>query len=225
MIELFLDLETIPVRDSADIDYLISKIKPHHACKSEESKQKSINGQKADVIAKTSFDGTYGSVCTIGFAIDDNKTRSLQRCVEVDENYILQSFFDNICNVAEDENKTAKQLSIKWIAHNKDFDLRFLFQRCVINNIDTYGIKIPVNDRHGTNNVFCTMQAWRGFGAKAGGSLDAICRALKVKGKGGMTGADVWPEYHKGNYDKIAEYCRDDVRALRDIYRRMTKVS
>ena len=42
---------------------------------------------------------------------------------------------------------------LKWIAHNKDFDLKFLFKRCVINNINTHGIRIPHNDRHGTQHV------------------------------------------------------------------------
>jgi hypothetical protein len=37
-----------------------------------------------------------------------------------------------------------------------------------------------------------------------------------------MTGADVWPYVQAGRLDEVAEYCRQDVRRVREIYQRMT---
>lgn len=213
MITLFIDLETIKCQNQEHIDYIVSNIKPHHACKTDEAKEKSINNQKDGVIEKTVFDGTYGEIVTIGYAIDDEETVSIQRDVGLSENYILQTFFDDLNDL--------NVPNIRWVAHNKEFDLRYLYQRCVINDIDTYGIKIPVDARHGSKDAYCTMQAWKGFGAKTGGSLDAICKALGLKGKDGFSGADVYGAWQAGEYEKIAAYCEDDVSLTREIYKRL----
>ena len=213
MITLFIDLETIKCQNKYHIDYIISKIKPHHACKTDEAKQKSIEKQKEEVIEKTVFDGAYGEIVTIGYAIDDEETVSIQRDVDLSENYILQTFFDDLNDL--------NVPNIRWVAHNKEFDLRYLYQRCVINDIDTHRIKIPVDARHGSKEAYCTMQAWKGFGAKAGGSLDAICKVLGLKGKDGFCGADVYPAWLNGEYQRIAEYCEDDVSLTREVYKRL----
>jgi hypothetical protein len=222
MINLILDLETIKCTDPEHIDYIISKIKPHHACKTAESKTKSIQGQVTSAIEKTVFDGTYGSIVTIAFAVDDSDVQSFQRTDLTDEKTILQNFFNYLTDVASTEHKASKYLEIKWVCHNKDFDLRYLYQRCVINKVDTCGIKIPVDARHGTEKVYCTMQAWKGFGVKAGGSLDSICKVLGLKGKDGVCGADVWGLWEKGEYKKIDDYCKDDVKLTREVYKRLT---
>jgi hypothetical protein len=36
-----------------------------------------------------------------------------------------------------------------------------------------------------------------------------------------MTGADVWPAVQAGRLDEVAEYCRQDVRRVREIFQRM----
>lgn len=221
--KLYIDLETIKCTNQEHIDYIVSKIKPHHACKTGESKAKSIASQKDDVIEKTVFNGTYGEIITIGFAVDDNPISSIQRTDKVSEKQILQGFFDALNDFAAIENKSARFLDVKWIGHNLlGFDLRYLYQRCVINNINTYGIKIPADARHGSQYVFDTMTAWSGFGAKTGGSLDAICKVLGLPGKDGFCGADVWGAWEREEYQRIAEYCQDDVRLTREVYKRLT---
>ena len=73
------------------------------------------------------------------------------------------------------------------IGHNiVDFDLPYIYKRAVINNINTYGIKIPVNARHGSQDCYDTMKQWNGWQTKAGGSLDAISRVLGLDEKNGV---------------------------------------
>jgi hypothetical protein len=65
------------------------------------------------------------------------------------------------------------------------------------------------------------MIEWAGFGNRI--SMDNLAKALGVKGKTvDMDGSQVWPEFEKGNIDKIANYCVDDVECTREIYNRLT---
>ena len=53
--------------------------------------------------------------------------------------------------------------------------------------------------------------------------MDNLAKAIGVSGKTeGMDGSQVWPEYQKGNIDKIMDYCADDVLCTKYIYKRLT---
>jgi len=108
-----------------------------------------------------------------------------------------------------------------WVAHNGcDFDFRFLWQRCVVLGVKPV-IRIPYNDRPWSKDVIDTLYMWTGLN-KAGGSLDKICKAFGLEGKGDMDGSKVYDAWKDGEEKKIAEYCQDDVEKLRAIYKRMT---
>ena len=105
--------------------------------------------------------------------------------------------------------------SVTFVAHNKKFDLPFLFKRFVIN-----GIEPKFNFDAYAKKHICTMELWEGFGGRI--SLDNLANQLGLGGKyEGMDGSQVWPEFKAGNIDKIAEYCADDVRLLREIYNKI----
>ena len=67
--------------------------------------------------------------------------------------------------------------------------------------------------------IFAQWKLGPGFGGRI--SLDRLASTLGIKGKGGMSGADVWPAYQQGKHKEIAEYCEDDVRITHDIYKRL----
>lgn len=150
---------------------------------------------------KTSFDGGKGKLCCVGIAIGDNQVITLTG----EEKQILESV-----NVLLKEYP-----SVTFVAHNKKFDLPFLFKRFVIN-----GIEPQFNfDAYAKKHV-CTMELWEGFGGRI--SLDNLAKQLCLGGKyEGMDGSQVWPEFKAGNIDKISEYCADDVRLLREIYNKI----
>ena len=226
---LFIDVETIRCTDDFIMEQLLDKklnnIKPSANCKSDEAKAKSIQKQKDEfnpdsVIEKTVFDPSYGELITIGYAFDNEDVIALQRDSYVDEKAILQNFFDNIAAYADKVNIPVKLITIKWIAHNFNFDFGYIYKRSVINNINTHGLKIPFGCRHDSQYAYCTLQAWNGFGAKAGGSLDELCFLLGLKGKDGFDGSMVYGAWKAGEYDRISSYCRNDVDLLRQIYKR-----
>ena len=222
--KLLIDIETNACSDQNRIDYLTAHLKPPANYKSDEAIAKWKLTAVDKMVDNTSFDGSAGSICTISYALGEGDIKTLQRDDFITEKSIIQSFFDELNIACNYNHLSCNHGPFTWIAHNAAFDLPFLFKRVVILGIETHGIKIPHNDRHGNGKVFCTMTEWMGYGAKAGGSLDNICNALGIEGKGDFDGSMVNQAFLDGEYKKIAEYCADDVGMLRAIYNRMTNV-
>lgn len=159
---------------------------------------------------KTSFDGARGQIVCIGYAFGNDEVKVLSTA-EHSEKQMLEEFWHSI-------NENTMSRPRRFIAHNTSFDLPFLWHRSVINRVNP-SVKFDPWAKQGEKR-YCTMEAWAGF--KGMISLDNLAEILGVQGKSeGMSGADVWPEYEKGNIDKIAKYCADDVRVLRSIYNRI----
>lgn len=162
---------------------------------------------------KTSFDGSYGAICCICLAFDDGRIIKLTGA----EKEILNC----LNGIIEYDNPHKSIVPTPYfIGHNiKGFDLPFLYKRFVINSIKP-SFKIILDGRHG-KDFFCTMQGWAGYGKTI--SMDNLANILGIKGKtDGMDGSQVWPEFQKGNINKIANYCADDVECTREIYKRIT---
>ena len=155
---------------------------------------------------KTSFDGGRGQICSICIDIIDE---DIQISFDGPEDNILTQFWNTV------QEKT--QLPY-FIAHNAKFDLPFLWHRSVINGVNP-GVTFNPHGRHGSNH-FCTMEAWAGFNGRI--SLNNLADILGEGSKTeGMDGSQVWPEYQKGNIDKIVGYCADDVALTSRIYKRL----
>jgi len=161
---------------------------------------------------KTSFDGAKGEICCICVAVEDD---SVEKFIGT-ELEILNQLNDYILSFA----KPSQILKPYFIGHNSiKFDLPFLHKRFVINKVKP-AFELIAHGRH-EYNCFDTMIEWAGFGNKI--SMDNLAQALGVKGKTeGMDGSQVWPEYEKGNIERIADYCLDDVECTREIYKRLT---
>ena len=130
---------------------------------------------------------------------------------------MLQAFARELGSLGGDKYTTL------FIGHNvAGFDLRFLVQRYIVNRLP-----IPHLLKHAANakpweseKVFDTMCQWAGVGNRI--SLEKLCMALSVPtSKGSITGATVYDEWLKGNIEGIAEYCKRDVEATREVSMRM----
>lgn len=214
--KVFFDIETIPVQNEELINQIAIDIKPPATIKKAETlaKWESEEKQSAieDAIAKTSFDGAYGQICCIGWAIDDQEP-----CSSIGtEKMIISTFFSHL-NSSFDPSTMRNPV---FIGHNvSQFDLRFLFQRAVINGIKPPKF-IPFHAKSWDDTIFDTMTYFAGYGNRI--SLDKLCKALGIEGKKGITGADVWPMFKEGKINEIAEYCRHDVEITRQVYERLT---
>lgn len=171
-------------------------------------------------VLKTSFDGALGHIAVIGVAINDEKPIGFwQDSTEphLHEGKVITDFFAFLTA----KYQPSRESRPIFIGHNiTEFDLRFLFQRCVV-----LGIKpppfIPFSAKPWDDVVYDTMTRWAGF--KGAVKMDKLARALGLPGKTGMDGSMVWPAIAAGRIAEVADYCiNTDVAQTRDIYRRMT---
>lgn len=248
---LYLDIETIPaqrpdvieeIRESkqAELDAALLAIKPPGNYKKQETidewmateapkqAQALRDAFDADVDAayrKTGLDGAFGQICVIGWALEDGKVRT-QFCLEWAAPNAEKQLLEEFAEAIEDAIPRAEHLSTTVIGHNvANFDLRYIVQRCIVNQVRPHGIiaRAAQAKPWETERVYDTMIQWGGAGAKPGGSLDKLCKALSIKSpKGDITGATVWDAVKAGRILEVATYCAGDIRATREVHKRLT---
>lgn len=222
MDRLFIDIETIQATDAYTIAEIRQNIKPPGNIKKEESIQKwyaeKLDDAVAKELAKTSFDGFAGQVCSIAWAVNDNDVQVLTRGDSDSDFDLLETFFRTV------EQENGINFDPLWVAHNIDFDMKFLYKRLVVNNIKPT-IYFPINPKPWAKDVFCTLYNSMGLEMR-GGSLSRLARVLGVGQKTeGMDGSMVNQYYLDGKIDEIAQYNKDDVYLCREIYKRLNFIT
>lgn len=110
------------------------------------------------------------------------------------------------------------------VGHNIiGFDLPFIFQRCLVNNIT---VKPFVNlGEFNVRGVYDTMHRWW-LGSKNRVALDDIAWALGIPSSKSdeVEGSRVFELYQAGRLAEIREYNLNDVRVTRKVYERMVSV-
>ena len=211
------DLESIGATDPAIIERIGANIRPPGNYKKAESIEKWIAEEKPaaveEALLKTAFDGTYGKIVCIGFAVDDKPPHTF--CGD-DEKYIITSFYQAV----QDARQTPHCGPLVMVGHNLvGFDLKFLWKRSVILGIRPPMV-IPFKAKPWDATVYDTLVEWDKDNRT---SLDNICAVLGIPSpKGELDGSKVWEYFKAGRYDEIATYCAGDVNATREVYRRMT---
>ena len=201
--KLFLDIETLPA--PGDKMELLKTFW-------EDSRKK--NGGKIipglndfdTFFRNTSFQGEFGRILCIGYAIDDKPTE----CISGDEKEMLRKFW----GLAKDANL--------FIGHNvMDFDLKFIYKRSVILNVR------PSRElsfaRYRSNPIFDTMHEWEKWSGKGTG-LHRLSLAMGMASpkEEGIDGSQVYDYFLAGKTEEIIEYCKRDVEATRKVYNRIT---
>lgn len=217
---IYLDIETLPEQPEAEAKVLIAEtIKAPGTMKKAETIADWHNGEGKyagekeklieETYRKTSFDGGKGQICSIAWAIGDGDASSIS-ILGKSEREILNSFFGHL---------SKETASSYFIGHNIRFDLKFLFHRCVINQVDSKGFKLPFSGRH-EKHFYCTSEAWAGFNQRI--SQDNLCKALGIPGKpDDIDGSKVWDHFKEGKIARIEEYNRYDVETVQKVYKRL----
>jgi 3'-5' exonuclease len=171
---------------------------------------------------KTCFDGGKGHIAVVGLAIGDADPIALDSVNAVgdyDAKWETETIREAFQHISHAYSSSSDMRPI-FVGHNiTGFDLRFLFQRAVVLGIKPPSI-IPFHAKPWSDYIFDTMIAWAGAGNRV--SLDNLCKALGIEGKGEISGADVWPMIQQGRIAEVAEYCRHDVEITRQAYYRLS---
>jgi predicted PolB exonuclease-like 3'-5' exonuclease len=128
-----------------------------------------------------------------------------------DERDLVQRFFDGL------ERYTPTLVS--W--NGSGFDLPVLTLRALRHGVSAARFwEMGDNDREFRYNNYLSRYHWRhvdlmdvlsGYGAAGRASLEHMSQLLGLPGKLGMSGADVWPAYRRGELAAIRNYCETDV--------------
>lgn len=200
MTKLFFDIETIPVE------------KNKHGILKEIHQRNIDNGKKVSediekFIEETSFNGAFGRICCISYAVDNGPVLSISG----DEKKILQDFWE-----------IAKNVNL-FIGFNIiDFDMRFIYQRSMILGIKpTQELSFARYRNFPMYDIFCEWIKW-GYPKK--GTLHELSIAFGFESSktGEIEGKEVAKAYEDGKIKEICEYCERDVEVTRKIYYKMT---
>ena len=210
---LYLDIETIPSQSPEYAARVAGEITAPGNLKNPESIAAWLDENRESAaqekIAKSSFDGGRGHVCTIAWARNDGDIAVHHAKTVADERSVIEDFFANF------DPYHAETL----VGHNvANFDLAFLRKRAIALGIVMPRGNFPRDPKPWDKKIFDTMSAWAGGTNRI--SLDDLCDILGIPGKDGFDGSQVAGAWARGEHDRIAEYCADDVQRVRAIHHR-----
>ena len=154
-------------------------------------------------------DATTGEVALIGFAIDEGEYSHFYG----DEASILTGFWHEI----------SEENSSFIIGHNViAFDLPFMIRRSMINRVDIPFWVIQDLSQYNPQSVHDTMRLWQFGDRRHFVSLKNLCGAFGIAVKEGEVTGKNFYEWWAKDKQKCIDYNRQDVEAVREIWKRLT---
>lgn len=224
---LYLDIETLPTQDAEVIKVFADTVTAPAQYKKPESIAEWLRDNKEqavkDMVAKTSFDALYGSIACICYAFDDGEVFGVDCNSSDGERQMLEHFYSHVFDMTGVEHDVGVAHQSPVVAgHNvSGFDLPFIKQRSIINRVKPVdSIRKALTAKKWDSCIADTMLMWCDDSQKRV-SMDKLCKAFGIPGKGDFDGsmvADTWPV----DPQKVIDYCKDDVRRTREIFKRIT---
>ena len=211
---LYIDIETCnvsgPLREVA---------RPFMKVDSRLKDEDKIAAAREKGLDQTALNGLWGEVVAIGFVADDEEFATA---------YMVHPKCDEACTLSYFSGYVNAQIEKRWhksspciIGHNVQFDIRFLWQRYVVNGLTpphwlTRALHAkPWDDE----KVFDTMVQWCGLRDYV--SLGALCAGLGIEVPKTIDGSEVPQAWLDSRYDEIRAHVLADVEAVRAVHRRM----
>lgn len=210
---LYIDIETIPCEDEALKAEIAAGITPPGNYKKPETIAEWERTEKPklveEALQRSGLDGGFGRVLCIGWAVEDSEVRVA--CNESEEALLTRT----LNALAEYANK-----GLTIVGHNvAGFDLRFLWQRCVVNGVFPGILRQAMKAKPWDNCIEDTMLLWHPQNKV---SLSKLCKILKVEKNDQVDGSQVYSLFKAGELDKVIAHCKSDVECVREVHRKLT---
>lgn len=181
---------------------------------------------------KTALDGGRGQLCCASFAVEDSEqVHSLFLMPAIPANEIEPPFYiQNGGMIVHTESEFLRKLfdaigqeigglPSMFVGHNIVFDLKFLFHRAVINQVNP-GLRLNQSGKH-DQHFYDTMEAWAGFRGYI--KLDELCDILGIEQPADeIDGSKVWECYQAAEYGKILNHNIADIKRVQQVYKHLT---
>lgn len=218
---IYVDIETRATEIPAVLARVTAGVRPPSNYKSPEAIAKwwaeQGEAQKAEAVNKTALDGTFGQIICIGWAIEDDPV--VVTCGG-SERELLQQWGADLAEAARRHAGGDTHMwdtRVTWIGHNvQDFDIRFLWQRSRINDV-RLPFRLPLDRYPKGPWLYDTMKEWSGWGKYVKQTDLELAFGLDRSDPLARGGADV----ATASLEDTVAHCREDVRLLREIYRRL----
>lgn len=161
---------------------------------------------KRKILGDTALDWSLGHIVCIAMIFLEEPVEREWCVAGPDEPELLRQFW------------AAIRPEDRIIGHNVlAFDLPFLQARTVVCEVEpSRGFDLR---RYSTSAVYDTMQVWANWDRQRFPKLETLAAILGLNGKSG-SGDQVARWFKRGDWNRIKEYCLQDVRLTREIYRR-----
>lgn len=211
-----LDTETVPPQRPDIIAHLAMKYGPKPG---DDEKATAKAKEKAlDEYRKASLDGTFGELVCISWAIDDGEVKSSYRALGSSEHDVLRDFTFAMDDLARE---VGDPTGIIYVAHNAEFDKRFLTKRMTIHRLDGPPGLAERNVKSWDSQWRCTMSTWVDEW-KGRISLADLALALSLPvGKDDLPGSEVYDAMLAGQHERVRQHCERDVDLVRQVWARL----
>jgi hypothetical protein len=210
-----IDIETIPTQRDDLAEFLTDDVTAPGQYKKPESIEKWMveHGEQAkkELLQKTALNGLYGEIVTFG-AVFEGLPSVHQRQADESEH-------DFLWELNGDLGAILIGTAVQWIGWNiGGFDLRFLWQRFIINGIQPK-FTIPFDAKPWDKKYLDLMAYWCGFGKYA--KLVDVCRVFGIEHHDDIDGSQVFQAWQEGRQDDIQTHCKADILRTAELHQRM----
>jgi hypothetical protein len=212
VIEVYTDIETVEAQDERVRRYVTDKVPQ---CDDLDEMLR----LEREALDKTAFDSALGEIVCISAAINDGEPKVWLRALGESERDLLLAYRADVVTI-----QTKARSRVQFVGHNViDFDRPFIFHRALVHGIEmpeTFHSDLkPWEVAIGVADWFDTMKFW--CGKRGHISLDKMCLALGLPGKGDVDGSKVGDLMRAGKHETVGLYCADDVRKVRAVRKRL----
>lgn len=202
---IFLDIETAPATNNLTEDHPLYDAWEYHTIKN------NIDDVQSSFFEKAALHGEFGIIVAITMGLVRNGKMYLHTFTG-EERQLLQDFSSALC-------KTVNKDSLLCGHVIKGFDIPFIMKRLLVNRLELPPILDIAGLKPWESSIICTAELWKGTAFKMS-SLISITSALGLPSpKDDISGAQVGEAFYRGEIDRIARYCENDVAAVINIVR------
>lgn len=217
---LVLDIETVPTEAALALPYPEAERNPPGNYSKPDTiaawREKDRAAWEIERIKAYSLNPRQGRILCLGYTVDDAAPLAFVAATEDRESAALRDYWT-----------VAEQCGGRIVTWNGAWDLRFIVVRSLVNGVEPTLPSDTIRSwfRRYVVEPHCDVKALLTNWDPRDGHLNEWCQCLGIPGKSdGIDGSKVYELYRAGEFNAIANYCKQDVNATRALYLKVARM-